>query len=75
MNAKRKIVQISAAMACNPEEVSGFGADPIGFMTRVFGLCDDGTVWSLDSDNQTKWNQLPSIPGTNDEGAADDSGC
>ncbi len=62
---KRKIIQIAATSATNDLDE--------GWCERL-ALCDDGTVWVMEGDTQSKyasWNQLPDIPQPKeDEGLA-----
>jgi hypothetical protein len=52
---KRKLIQITSCMAYDMEDG--------GFMTRLYGLCDDGTVWRMaPSRYNNRWEKLAPPP-------------
>ena len=51
---ERKCIQITSSAAYDSE-----GDD---FKTRLYVLCEDGTMWELIPTTSPTWKQLPSIP-------------
>lgn len=51
---ERKIVQLST----HPETKLELGV--------MYALCDDGSVWRMFLDGEGRWQQLPSIPQSDD---------